>query len=106
MSYTDLRDFEADAVFTVSKLNAGDPELTIAIEKLGGGTVGDAYEGIWRYVVTFAGEVIRYGQDLHTGYPTTHEGAAVLLADCVSCDVDDIDLSDRLVSWIWEHETD
>ncbi|WP_019629665.1 hypothetical protein [Actinomadura atramentaria] len=78
MSYTDLRDFEAEAVF-----EPGDG-IRIEIEKLGGGTPGEAYDGTWRYIVTNthahgAGEVMR-GQDLETGMPITHAQAAAIVA--------------------------
>jgi hypothetical protein len=76
MSYTDLRDFEAEYVKCGQYLN-------VEIEKLGGGTLGKAYEGHWRYRVTEieTGDVLYQGQDLHTGTPKTHAEAVRLLMD-------------------------
>lgn len=77
MSYTDLRDFNAELALT-------DPEtgFTVQIEKSGGGTVGKQYTGTWRYVVTDAtGRELGRGQDLETRQPTTHTEAAHLAAD-------------------------
>lgn len=77
MFYFDLRDFEPE--FTLIT----DDNLTIQIEKLGGGTVGKSYEGTWRYIVTNTdtGSEVRRGQNLVTGTPKTHEEAARILLD-------------------------
>jgi len=78
MSYTDLRDFLTEDSFQV-----GDG-IEIEIEKLGGGDVGTAYAGTWRYIVTYThphgGAVILRGQELESGTPITHEQAAALIA--------------------------
>lgn len=76
MSYTDLRDFTEEHTYT-------SPEgLTVKMEKLGGGTVGKAYMGTWRYIVTDAnGTELKRGQDYITGMPHTHEWVARDLAD-------------------------
>ena len=75
MSYTDLRDFEPEYTAT-------DAGLTIQVEKLGGGTLGRAYTGSWRYVVIDAtGTELGRGQDFTTGTPQTHAEAAALIAD-------------------------
>jgi hypothetical protein len=78
MSYTDLRDFHAEASFAV-----GDG-IEIEIEKLGGGDIGTAYAGTWRYIVTHThahgGAEILRGQELESGTPITHEQAAALIA--------------------------
>lgn len=76
MSYTDLRDFAPEYTHE-------SPEgLTVKVEKLGGGTVGEAYTGTWRYVVTNAdGEVLGQGQDYVTGMPHTHRTAAQGIAE-------------------------
>jgi hypothetical protein len=84
MSYTDLRDFAPE--YTASGFWQGE-SVRIELEKLGGGTVGRAYEGTWRYVVTdAAGDEIARGQDLHTGTPKTHAEAALILADFLTSD--------------------
>lgn len=76
MSYTDLRDFSEEYKTTT------DDGLTVQIEKLGGGTVGNAYTGTWRYIVTNASGVeVARGQDCETGMPHTHAQVAVFVAD-------------------------
>jgi hypothetical protein len=76
MSYTDLRDFEPEYTTTT------DNGLTVQIEKLGGGTVGNAYAGLWRYIVTTAsGTFVARGQDVATGMPHTHAEVAEMVAD-------------------------
>lgn len=51
----------------------------ISIYKLGGGTVGQAYEGLWGYeIVDGKNQVITAGEDLHTGMPKTHQEVAEL----------------------------
>ena len=75
MSYTDLRDFEAEYT------HVDDYGRTYKIEKLGGGTVGESYAGTWRYIVTGEdGSELARGQDFETGMPHTHEEAARELA--------------------------
>lgn len=66
MSYTDLRDFEAEYSFP------GDNGIVVKIEKLGGGTVGKKYVGIWRYIVTCKGQEVARGQDYSTGTAKSH----------------------------------
>lgn len=75
MSYTDLRDFMPEhEAFT-------DSGLFIQVEKLGGGTVGHAYEGTWRYVVSNEkGEEIARAQDFETRTPHTHGQAVAVIA--------------------------
>lgn len=75
MSYTDLRDFAAEYTADVDG-------LSVAIEKLGGGTVGQKYTGTWRYVVTnAAGIEVARGQDCETGMPHTHAWVARFVAE-------------------------
>jgi hypothetical protein len=71
VSYTDLRDFANEYTYDA-------PEgLIVHIEKLGGGTLGEAYEGTWRYIVTdIDGTEVGRGQDYTTGMPHTHKQAA------------------------------
>jgi hypothetical protein len=75
MSYTDLRDFDPEYAATIE-------DHKIQIEKLGGGTLGRAYTGHWRYIVTHAvsGDEIARGQDLYTGTPKTHPEVVRILA--------------------------
>jgi hypothetical protein len=76
MSYTDLRDFEIE--YSYVALDG----RTIQLEKLGGGTIGQAYTGTWRYILLDAeGVEVTRGQDYETHIPHTHEEAAKDLAD-------------------------
>lgn len=76
MSYTDLRDFAEEFKTTT------DDGLTVQIEKLGGGTVGKAYTGTWRYIVTNeSGVEVARGQNFETGMPHTHAEVAVMVSD-------------------------
>lgn len=83
MSYTDLRDFAAEYTQTVAE------GFSVEIEKLGGGTVGKRYEGIWRYRVMSAETAIpvTQGQDIETGgMPKTHGDVVDIVLDCVTVD--------------------
>jgi hypothetical protein len=80
MSYTDLRDFHAEYSIRIMG-------FTVNIEKLGGGTVGESYEGTWRYIVTDpGGQEVARGQDLRTGTPHTHRAAVIALVDFLADD--------------------
>jgi hypothetical protein len=76
-------DFDPEYTVDVPNQYLGDdePPLTIELEKSGGGTVGNAYRGTWRYRVTYGGHVFALGETLDTPHPSTHEEAARLLAD-------------------------
>lgn len=67
MSYTDGRDFEPEYTCMVDNMR-----VVVEIEKLGGGTLGRAYEGTWRYRVTYPDGREVFGQDLTTGTPKYH----------------------------------
>lgn len=76
MAYRDLRDFAPELVAQA------DSGLIVQVEKLGGGTLGRAYTGAWRYIVSdAAGRELGRGQDIETGMPHTHAEVAVLIAD-------------------------
>jgi hypothetical protein len=68
--------------------------MRIEIEKVGGGTIGQAYDGRWSYRVTmpasggFLGSTMT-GDDLYTGTPKTHAETAEIL-----CDMVDLEWSD------------
>lgn len=60
------------------------PPFHVGISKIGGGTVGKAYEGSWEY--TFANYIsneYKSGDDLVTGTPKTHQEAAHILIDFI-----------------------
>ncbi|MFC9591552.1 hypothetical protein ACFTUC_17400 [Streptomyces sp. NPDC056944] len=69
-------DYEAE--FTYER---GD--LAFEISKEGGGTVGQAYAGMWMYRVLRDGEPLYAGRDLRTGMPKTHVEAAVIGLECL-----------------------
>jgi hypothetical protein len=50
--------------------------VMVEISKVGGGTVGRRYQGLWSYRITANGKVIAKGDDLRTGSPARHEEAA------------------------------
>lgn len=82
MSYTDLRDFNAEYTVVVPTMTTDvEPALIIEIEKLGGGTVGQRYTGRWRYRAYYGGHLFAQGQDLETGSYLSHRRAARVLAD-------------------------
>jgi hypothetical protein len=65
-------------------------ELTIAyghgeveVYKIGGGTLGRSYGGLWGYRLTHgpSAEVVASGEDLRTGAPKTHDQAARIVLD-------------------------
>lgn len=85
MSYTDLRDFAPEYAETFLTMSGA--VLAVTLEKLGGGTLGEAYAGIWRYVVTRDGTEIGRAQDFETGTPHTHAQAAHALAAFFDPDV-------------------
>jgi hypothetical protein len=69
-----------------------DPEYTLVtpeddrveVEKVGGGTVGTAYTGTWRYVAHDSMDyLLGCGNDFHTGTPMTHRQAARAILDIV-----------------------
>jgi hypothetical protein len=68
--------------------------IRLEIEKMGGGTLGQAYQGTWCYRVTWPasggreGNVIE-GQDLDTPMPATHENAASVLCGFLDLDWQD-----------------
>lgn len=78
------RDFE----FLTQPLQPDGQRLIIRVSKVGGGTVGQAYEGRWMYRIKRmrkfqATVLIAEGDDLNTGTPKTHKEAAEIAADFV-----------------------
>lgn len=99
MSYTDLRDFCPEVIYPVGPLyETGTSPIQIEIEKLGGGTLGKAYTGRWRWQVRVSDVVTEYGQDLDIPTPHTHLQAAIALADFLTADREGT-FADRLDEW-------
>lgn len=67
MSYTDFRDFEPELT-----IEFHEDEIKVAVEKLGGGLIGNKYEGQWRIVAYHQGREVLNTQDYYTGTPWTH----------------------------------
>jgi hypothetical protein len=62
---------------TVYVLADSGRDYEIAIEKVGGGTVGRAYEGAWHFLVLGTDDIL----EMFTGTPKTHQEAAEIAAD-------------------------
>lgn len=79
MSYTDLRDFNAELVayFEDDNLDI----IEVQVQKVGGGRVGEYYEGTWRYIVTntSGGAEVARGQDFQSAVTITHQRAAEII---------------------------
>lgn len=61
--------------------------VRVEVEKVGGGTVGEAYEGYWRYAAHAEdGELLGCGNDFHTGTPVTHHIAARWILEFLESD--------------------
>lgn len=73
------RDFE----FLSSPRLEGGERLTVRISKVGGGTVGRAYDGRWHYRVRSADgrKIIAEGDDLITPIPKTHREVVLIVLD-------------------------
>jgi hypothetical protein len=62
--------------------------LRVQVDKVGGGTLGNAYEGRWSVTVQ-NGPVYAYDNDeLTTGTPKTHAEVARIAADFASAKID------------------
>lgn len=70
----------------VPELTRGDDTLTIHMNAVGGGTVGEAYaHNGWEYAVTFNGDEVITGSDLRSNAtPGTHASMARTLAGFLS----------------------
>lgn len=75
--------------------------LLIGVDKIGGGTLGEHYTGLWDVFVYSDTVQIEHTQ-IHTGMPKRHDEVAGLTAQFVADkidEVDDMDRYDRLVSF-------
>ena len=58
------------------------PPFHVGISKVGGGTVGQEYDGRWAYeFYNPHNGMYAFGNDLVTGTPKTHREAAMLVID-------------------------
>lgn len=58
--------------------------LRIQVDKVGGGTLGRAYEGRWSVIVESGPIYVYYNDELTTGTPKTHAQVAQMAADFAS----------------------
>ena len=56
----------------------------VSVSKVGGGTVGKAYEGAWHYTIKVGDTVVAYGSNFTTVEKSKHEHVAVIIADIVA----------------------
>jgi hypothetical protein len=54
--------------------------MHVRIAKVGGGTLGEAYDGRWAY----SADDDDWRDDLHTGMPKTHAEAAIIVHEFLS----------------------
>ena len=95
-------DYEPETTFTLPAL-PGEPDLTIQIAKVGGGTVGRAYTGYWQAVVTCADQEVYRTDQLHTTQACTHHDAARHLVGFISGGTGaDPALARRLSTWFFD----
>ena len=73
-----------------------EPRITISVSKVGGGTLGESYEGLWEYNATCDGKPVMFGADLYTGTAKTHEQAARIVAGFLTEGYVPEDQNDRL----------
>lgn len=71
------RTFDPDLSETTVEID----DHSVDVYKLGGGTLGNSYEGFWGYRLRRGDTVIAAGGDLHTGMPKTHAEAAQLVVE-------------------------
>lgn len=77
----------SDFEYVVTVPDSGEPEITIRISAVGGGTPGKAYAGHWYYSASgrrALGVRPVHGDDLYTGTPHTHAQAAGVLANILA----------------------
>jgi hypothetical protein len=80
--FLELFDSEFEWTEQVMMDNTGTlEEVTVNVEKSGGGTLGKKYEGLWYYTLrSDTGEYKAWGRDLRTGMPHSHKYVARLIA--------------------------
>lgn len=71
----DLADFEAVVLL--------DDGVIVRVSKVGGGTVGHSYRGVWHYRVEVPLEDVVQGSDFESGSKLTHAEAAEQILDLV-----------------------
>lgn len=75
-----LREFTPEVMFPIPQATYDDKPLVICLEKVGGGTLGESYDGNWLYIIFWDDREWMKGRDFETGTPKTHVEAAAELA--------------------------
>lgn len=70
--------FDPDLVESLTPIGE---DRIVEVYKIGGGTLGRSYEGLWGYRFTRRGHQIASGTDLHAGTPKTHDEVAQIILD-------------------------
>lgn len=79
--------------------------MRVQVDKVGGGTVGRAYEGRWS-VTVHNGPVLAYdSEELTTGAPKTHAQVAFIAAEFAGADIDPVEHYPlwESKSWLEQH---
>ena len=101
------KDIPLETTVPIPPLADGEPDLTIAVAKAGGGTPGRRYAGLWTAVVTTAGREVYRTNDLNTPTASTHQDAArtvaVILGATGALGPELIGLTERLAAWADQH---
>lgn len=63
--------------------------LSITVDKVGGGTLGRAYEGNWTITVSNGPDYVYDSDTLHTGTPKTHAEVARIASTFASAKIDE-----------------
>lgn len=92
----------------VPPLWEGDKRIVICVDKIGGGTLGSSYTGLWKVLYIGLGDMHEKGE-LHTGTPKTHAEVAKIFADFLSSGWDTETrwpIFDRVQFWVQGYAED
>lgn len=70
--------FDPDLVESTTLIS---DDRVVEVYKVGGGTLGRHYTGMWGYYLARRGEQLAAGSDLYTGTPADHAAVAQLVLD-------------------------
>lgn len=60
--------------------------VSLEVSKVGGGTVGESYDGLWEVAIASNAGPLAMIHDLHTGTPKTHEEVIDIALDFYESD--------------------
>jgi hypothetical protein len=75
--------FDSELVEFAGQAETGE---VVEIYKVGGGSPGRGYAGLWGYRVLIGTKTVASGEDLRTGMPKTHQQAARLVLELLHSD--------------------